>query len=135
MLKAAVFFGCYATVERNVDIVIQKWRDWKFSGYLNYIINPVTAQLEKVPGIHTSPATHQEGFGLIQSHLRNHALRECHHEVLQQVLNCEGPEDVTHNDLVAAWEMCEIGIAKSANKTLFSGGATKKSPAPLFRLY
>ena len=135
MLKAAVLFGCMATVERNVDVVIQKWREWKFSGYLNHLISPMTGQYEKVPGINTGPATHQEGLGLIQLHLKHSYMRERHYEVMQQVLDCEGPQDVTRNDLVAAWEMCEIGIARSANKTLFATSTKEKRSTPLFQLF
>lgn len=118
MLKAAVFYGAMACVERNVDIVIQKWREWKFEGYLMHLLNPSNEQIEKVPGVYTSAHTHQKGFSYIQTHLKTHVKREKHLQLLEQVLDTEDFDDVTRNDLVAAWEMAEIGCANPVPEML-----------------
>lgn len=118
MLKLSVLFNAMCCTERNVSVVMDKWRDWGFEGYLMYLISPATQQPEKVPGIHTGPHTHQRGFGLIQTHLKFNVKREVHLEVLKQVLDCEGPDDVTNNDLFAAWEMAEIGIENSLSDAI-----------------
>jgi hypothetical protein len=108
MLLPCVYFGAMALIEKQVDVVIQTWRRWKFDGYVMHLINQMTGELDKAPGIHTSVATHEKGIGLINSHLKYHIKREQHVEQLEQILDTEDFSDITHNDLVAATEICEI---------------------------
>lgn len=126
MLKLSVLFNAMCCTERNVPVVMDKWREWGFEGYLIYLVNPATQEPEKTPGINTGPHTHQRGFGLIQTHLKSNVKREIHLEPLKQVLDTEGPDDVTNNDLFAAWEMAEIAIENSYSDVMLEARKPKK---------
>ncbi len=109
MAKIAIFWGALVNTENNVDIVIDRFRQWKLDGYLMHLVEPATGKISQKPGVYSSQPTHNKGFSLIQRHLSHHIGREVHARQLEQILDTENFDDITKNDLMAATIMCEIG--------------------------
>jgi len=135
MLLPCVYYGCMANVERNVDVVITTWTRWKFRSYLMHLYNVVKGTLEPVPGYHASDATHQKGFNLIHDHLNHHVEREVHLPVLEQVVDIETFDDITKNDLFAAWEAAEIGCENSVPADMVSHSENSMKMDNMFHLF
>lgn len=129
MLLMTVAYGTQACVERQAaSELFRDWKAWGFGSYLMYMYNTVTGKMETAPGLPASTESHQLGFGYIRSHIKAHGRREVHVEVLEQVLDTEDFEDVTKNDLFAAFEMAEIG---SRNTTGYKAATKVNSSVSL----
>lgn len=135
MLMAAVYYGCMANTERNIDTIITSWTRWKFRSYLMHLYNVVKGSLDQAPGYHASDATHQKGFNLIHDHLSHHINREVHLEVLEQAADIESFQDITKNDLFAAWEAAEIGCENSIPADMVAHGTNNFNMGKMFDLF
>lgn len=110
MLKACVLLSCPVSTERNVTRVIEKFREWKCSGYLLHLTDPITGAPDPVPGVRTQGEMKQNLFSHVRDYAKYHGHREESLDLLEQIRDCETLEDLTDNDLVAALGVLLIGV-------------------------
>ncbi len=102
MLKACVLWSSMISTERNVPHIIKKFREWNCMGYLLHLTDPITGELDPVPGFRTQGEAKQDLFALVRDYVNNHGHREESLELLYQIRATETFDDLTDNDLVAA---------------------------------
>lgn len=118
MLKACVLWSCRMNTERNITRGIENFRKWKCAEYLLHLTDPVTGELDPVPGVRTQGENKQTLFALVRDYVKQHGHRECSVEVLQQILDCESLEDLTDNDLYASLGVALMGSESPHGKEL-----------------
>jgi hypothetical protein len=112
MLKLAILFGAHVYPERNVPIVIEKFREWGYEGYLLYDIDP-NGKLATAPGRYTGEADKEQIFTEFMNYIKVFGRSDNHIEMLEECLEINDPTEMTNYDLFAAGGMALLG-AKSA---------------------
>ena len=112
MLKLAILFGAHVYPERNVPIVIEKFREWGYEGYLLSDIDP-NGKLATAPGRYTGEADKEQIFTEYMNYIKLFGRGENHLELLEECLEINDPTEMTNYDLFAAGGMALLG-AKSA---------------------
>lgn len=112
MLKLAILFGAHVYPERNVPIVIEKFREWGYEGYLLSDIDP-NGKIATAPGRYTGEADKEQIFTEYMNYIKLFGRGENHLELLEECLEINDPTEMTNYDLFAAGGMALLG-AKSA---------------------
>ena len=108
MLMMSVFFGCEMFPEMNEELVYKYFRATKFSGLLGYLF--VDGKKKELPGVYISSANKPLGFRLWKLKIERNIRHELHRDVLQDVADIEGLDDMKNYDLFAAGVSCFLAI-------------------------
>lgn len=105
LLKAAVYYGALIHLETNRTDIWEKFVEWKFSGYLNYMVDVLADGQFKIaskPGTHLSTPTKKKGFSLLADYFSNHSHLEPIYEFLEEADMISTIEQLTAFDRLAA---------------------------------
>jgi hypothetical protein len=108
MLKMCIYYNALIFPERNVTFVIDMFKEWKYGGYLMYARQKNKKVFE--PGFWTSSAVQQEIFMQYRDYISMHSHREMHPELLEELAEIDGYDDMTHYDLFTAGGGCLISL-------------------------
>jgi hypothetical protein len=101
MLKTCVYYGAFCYPENNVNHVQIDFERWGYHGYLLYGTNKTTGKKNSVPGFYTS-TNKQELFNYVRDWVSKHGLYCEHEEILREVSEIRGLDDMTNYDLFTA---------------------------------
>ena len=125
MLKLAILFGAHVYPERNVPIVIEKFREWGYEGYLLSDIDP-NGKLAQAPGRYTGEADKEQIFTEYMNYVKVFGRSDNHLELLEECLEINDPTEMTNYDLFAAGGMALLGAKSALPKYLQDMTAVKK---------
>lgn len=112
MLMMCVYFGCYMFAEIDVPYLWDYFDRRGYAGFMLHRIDKKTQKFVVTPGI-TSNSAKQDIFSEFMTYIERHCHREVHDELLEEVKDIEGPEDMTHYDRFAAAGYGLLGALKS----------------------
>jgi hypothetical protein len=101
-LKACVYFGAMAFPETNLAIVVKHFIKRGYAGYLKYYIDENTKRMPNMPGAYAGTANKEELMSSIGKWINYHAHRCLHEDLLVQMKQIRGSEEMTKYDLIAA---------------------------------
>jgi hypothetical protein len=125
MLKLAILFGAHVYPERNVPIVIEKFREWGYEGYLLFDIDP-NGKLAQAPGRYTGEADKEQIFTEYMNYIKVFGRSDNHIEMLEECLEINDPTEMTNYDLFAAGGMALLGAKSALPKYLQDMTAVRK---------
>jgi hypothetical protein len=108
MLMMCIYFGTKIFPENNENAIYEYFKLHGFEEYLQY--RYTNGVREPNPGFSSQIEMKQRMFGLIMEHVENHGMAERHREVLQQITDIQGLEDMTNYDLFTAFGGCLLAI-------------------------
>lgn len=108
MLKMVIYHGTKIFPENNVNDIYEYFKLHGFEEYLQY--RYTNGIREPNPGFSSQIEMKQRMFGLIMEHVENHGMAERHREVLQQITDIQGLDDMTNYDLFVAFGGCLLAI-------------------------
>jgi len=110
MLNMCILYGSMMYPEMNVSIVADKFIEWGFSGYLLYDVDIATGKIKNNPGWTTAgPTVKAKIFNIMRDWVNLHSTRCEHPEVIRELLDIEGPDDMKNRDLFVAMAGCLMG--------------------------
>ncbi len=109
MLMMCVYFGVKMFPEINYDLLWDYFDQRGYKAFLQYRIDPKTFQLAKTPGANTSVKIAQDIFSEWMMFVENEIEEEVHDEILEEVNNIDGPEEMTLFDLFTAGGYALLG--------------------------
>ena len=112
VLKAAVYFGAMVYPETNAPTTYEYFIRHNFGGFLLYDTDKYTNKLKDKPGADSLERSKQELFSLWRDYIEYRGHIEEHSEILNELKNIRGIEQMRHFDLIAAGGMALMG-AKS----------------------
>jgi len=95
-LNAMVYQEC--NVERLFEYIMQRG----YAGYLLWDIDIRTGRIKDKPGVYTSAESKVAYFAAMKTFIDKFADIENHDDILQEVKDIKGAEDMTHRDLFTA---------------------------------
>jgi len=113
MLKMCIYHGCYMFPEIDVPLVWERFEDWGFSGMLLYKYE--NGKWSPTPGSNSTEKMKQDIFTEFMNYVTNDLAYENHDDLIVQIRDVEGPENMTFYDLFTAG-----GYAKVGAKYLFT---------------
>jgi hypothetical protein len=113
MLKMCIYHGCYMFPEIDVPLIWEKFEDWGFSGMLLYKYE--NGKWSNTPGSNSTEKMKQDIFTEFMNYVTNDIEYENHDDLIEQIRDVEGPENMTFFDLFTAG-----GYAKVGSKYLFT---------------
>lgn len=113
VIKAAIFFGASIYPETNIPATYEYVVRHRFGGYLLYDIDKYTGRVKDKPGVDSLERSKQEMFALWRDYIENRSCVEQHMELLKELKDIRGMEEMRHYDLLAAGGVALLG-AKSA---------------------
>lgn len=124
MLKLALLFGAHVYPERNVPIVIEKFREW---GYEGYLLNDIDAngKLVPAPGRYTGEADKEQIFTEYMNYIRMFGKNDNHLELLEECLEINDPSEMTNYDLFSAGGMALLGAKSAFPKYIQEANSTR----------
>lgn len=108
MLKMSIYYNALIFPERNVTFVIDMFKEWKFGGYLMYARQKGKRAFE--PGFWTNQHIQQEIFMQYRDYVAMHSHRDMHPELLEELAEIDGYDDMTNYDLFTAGGGCLISL-------------------------
>jgi len=108
MLKMCIYYNALIFPERNVSFVVDMFREWGYGGYLMYAKSKNKKQLE--PGFYTNSETQQDIFSQLRDYVEIHSERDMHPELLEEISEIDGYDDMTNYDLFTAAGGCLISM-------------------------
>jgi hypothetical protein len=110
MLKCCIYWGSLMFAENNIDIINDYFLRKGYKGYLLYNIDPESGRKKQNAGFSTSgPTIKKKLFNLVSDWINLHGHRCDHPEILDEMLEIEGPDDMTNHDLFVAVAGCLLG--------------------------
>lgn len=129
MIMMCVYWGCPMNPETNVEFVRKWFEDHGYGSMLVYRYQ--NGKYDTLGGIDTNERVKQKIFQLYQSQVERHCHRECHGQLLNEIMSIKGVDDMTNWDLFSAGGFAMIGAdnylgdvnkAKQNNTTQNDGG-------------
>jgi predicted nucleic acid-binding protein len=111
-LKAAIYYGSLIHIETNRTDVWEKIVEWKFSGYLNFMVEILADGQHKIapkPGTHLTTPTKKKGFSLLADYFAYHSHLEPIYEFLEEADMISSMEQLTAFDRLAAHLQALLG--------------------------
>lgn len=129
ILKASIYYGAMMYPEHNVIAPTETIIKMGYGGYMLYDFDPFRKTFAKNPGFSGSgnsanSAKHQL-FQEVKEHVEMHGARERHPDILKEILNIQGMEDMTNYDLFTAAGGCLLGY-RSIYRDLVVGEEEEK---------
>ena len=108
MIKMCVYWGCPMFPETNVPFVREHFEKNGYSGMLIHKFS--NGKYDNAGGADTTEKVKQKIFQLYQTHIERHAHKEKHAQLLQEVRDIKGVDDMTNWDLFTAGGYAMLGI-------------------------
>lgn len=109
MLKMCQYYGALMAAETNTSLIVERFTEWGFGGYLLYTIDPVSMKIRQTPGIWAGADMKMAEMQSMSDYIERHAHRECHPELLRQCKEIPSVSRLTDYDLLAAAGVCRKG--------------------------
>jgi len=109
-LMAAVWLGAKVFPENNLDNCQRYFIQRGYEGYLLYNFDPFTGRRKNNAGFSSRGASKPKIFNLIKDDLERHIKRYRHADLLKEVLDIAGLDDMTNQDLFTAAGGCLLAI-------------------------
>lgn len=104
MLKMTIFFGCEMFPEMNEEMVYKYFKNNKYRHLLGYLyIDGLKAEM---PGFYTHVNTKNKMFKLWKMKIERNIRNELHTDLLQELSDIEGIDDMVNYDLFASSAGC-----------------------------
>jgi len=113
MLKMCIYYGCPMFPEIDVPLIWDYFTQKGFGGFLIYKTTP-DGRWDSRPGSTSSEKIKQDIFSEFMSYIKHHIHKEEHDELLLELKQIEGVEDMTNFDLFTA-----AGYALLGSKNVF----------------
>ena len=126
MLMMCQYYGAPICSETNVSILIEKFTEWGFGGYLLYLFNS-DGSIRNTPGVHAGEDTKQRMMHGIRNYIEMHCHRERHFEFLDECINIPNIKKLNEYDLLAACGWALYGSEKGFKDHLFGEEQKKYS--------
>ena len=122
---AAQYFGSMIYPEQNVEQFLVHMYKRGYGGYGLFDIDISTGRQKTLPGRYNATETNQDIFREVKDYIESRGHMECHDDLLTEIKNIRGVEDVTHKDIFAAFGFALLG-SKSRYRE-FLGGQKNES--------
>lgn len=136
ILMAIQFFGSMLYPEHNVERLVEYVIKRGYGGYFLYDIDALTGRPKAMPGRYTTAETQQDIMAEMKDYIEFRGHKCCHDDLLTELKNCRGTEDLTHRDLMVAYAYARLG-SKSRHREIISNSTNVSSfdvsSVPLFR--
>ncbi len=109
-IMAAVYLGAKVFPENNLDNCQRYFIQRGYEGYLLYNFDPFTGRRKNNCGFSSRGASKPKIFNLLKDDLERHVKRYRHADLLKEVLDIAGLEDMTNQDLFTAAGGCLLAI-------------------------
>lgn len=109
VLKACVYYGATAYIERNKENTWQYFIDRGYGGYLQYDIDPVTGRKAEKPGLFSLEKSKDTIFACTKDYIRYRGHTEDFLSYLQEVKSIQGVEEMTLYDRFTAHGLALVG--------------------------
>lgn len=110
MLKMCIYWGALMFSENNIDVINDYFMRKGYKGYLLYSFDPIVGKKKNNAGFTTSgPNIKKKLFNLASDWINLHSHRCDHPEILNEMLEIEGPEKMTDHDLFVSVVGCLLG--------------------------
>jgi len=109
-LMAAIFLGAKVFPENNLDNCQRYFIQRGYEGYLLYNFDPFTGRRKNNAGFSSRGASKPKIFNLIKDDLERHIRRYRHADLLKEVLDIAGLDDMTNQDLFTAAGGCLLAV-------------------------
>lgn len=126
IIMAAQYFGAMIYPEQNVENLISHIYKRGYAGYFLFDIG-LDGKQKSLPGRYNATDTNQDMIREVKDYIQFRGHIECHDDLLNEVKNLKGVEDVTHKDIFAAFGMALLGsksryreIIESTNNDSFA---------------
>lgn len=108
MLKMSVYYGAMMFPERNIAIIWNHFVNRGYGGYLKYR-RKLNGTWDTSPGFYNKGEIPQKIMTLAQNYIENYIELERHIDILYQLKNIRGVNELTHYDLLVAFGGSLIG--------------------------
>jgi hypothetical protein len=102
MLMMCCYYGINMFPEINVPLIWEYFESRGYAGFLLYKIDPTLYTANKTPGANTTEKLKQEIFTEFMNFIEHEADEETHLELLEELRDIGGPEEMTFYDLFTA---------------------------------
>jgi hypothetical protein len=109
VIMAMVYLNAMLYQENNVERLFEYIMQRGYGNYLIYDVDIRTGRIKDKPGIYTSAESKISYFAAMKGYVEGYALTENHDDILQEVKDIRGTEDMTHRDLFTAACLAFIG--------------------------
>lgn len=109
VLKAAIYLNAHIFPENNVNEFWAYFIRNGFGQYLLYDTDIRTGKLKEKPGHFTSTETKVAYFQEVKDYVEFRIHKENHDDIIQEIKDIKGLEDMTHRDLFTATAMALMG--------------------------
>jgi len=109
-LMAAIFLGAKVFPENNLDNCQRYFIQRGYEGYLLYNFDPFTGRRKNNAGFSSRGASKPKIFNLIKDDLERHIRRYRHADLLKEVFDIAGLDDMTNQDLFTAAGGCLLAV-------------------------
>lgn len=111
MLMQTVFFGGMMYPERNMPVVIERFIEWGFGGFLQYDVDEKGRPKEDAGFyIGNNDLVKQDMWAKVMHYIQIHGARERHIEFLEECKEIGGIDELKLYDLFASCAGCLIGL-------------------------
>ena len=118
MLKMCIYYGSGMYPENNVDVVIDKFREWGYEGFLIYDIDSRTLRKKPKPGFSTQGTNKSKLFELFASDIKKHGHRYRSIGLINDCIQIKGMKDMTDYDRWTAAAGCLMAEESKYNKLI-----------------
>ena len=133
MLMMCIWWGTKNFPENNENAIYEYFKLHGFEKYLQYII--VDGVPEPNPGFTSTLEMKQRLFSLIMDYVTRHGMAEKHREVLQEIYDIRGLDDMTNFDLFTAFGGCELAVYFENKTKHLSDNYDNPEDDPIAQLY
>lgn len=109
VIMAMVYLNALLYQENNVERLFEYVMQRGYGLYLIWDIDIRTGRVKDKPGVYTSAESKMAYFAEMKSFVEDYALIQNHDDLLQEIKDIKGLEDMTHRDLFTAGCLALIG--------------------------
>lgn len=113
VLKAAIYFGAMVYPEVNLTTTYEYFIRHRFGGYLLYDIDKYTGRFKDKPGWDSEVRSKQDLFTLLRDYISTRCHKEEHIDLLRELKEIRGIEEMRHYDLLASAAGALLGAKSS----------------------
>ena len=113
VLKAAIYFGAMVYPEVNLTTTYEYFIRHRFGGYLLYDIDKYTGRFKDKPGWDSEVRSKKDLFTLLREYISTRCHKEEHVDLLRELKEIRGIEEMRHYDLLASAAGALLGAKSS----------------------
>ncbi len=102
VIMAMVYLNAFVYQENNVERLFEYIMQRGYGQYLIWDIDIRTGKMKDKPGIYTTAESKMAYFATMKGFVEDFALIQKHDDILQEIKDIRGTEDMTHRDLFTA---------------------------------